>query len=53
MSPIPFTRPDEIELVKLGKTTITLGGVAAAIVIMVASVYLSRFVAAGLAMVGR
>jgi len=48
MSPNPFTRPDAIELVKLGKTTITLGGVAAAIVIVVASIYLSRLVGAGL-----
>ena len=44
----PFTRPDAIELVKLGKTTITLGGVAAAIVIVVASIYISRLVASGL-----
>ncbi len=44
----PLTRPDAIELVKLGKTTITLGGVAAAIVIVVASIYLSRLVTSGL-----
>jgi small-conductance mechanosensitive channel len=48
MADNPFTRPDAIELVKLGQTTITLGGVAAAIIIVVVSIYLSRLVAAGL-----
>jgi small-conductance mechanosensitive channel len=44
----PFHRPDAIELIKLGKTTITLGGLAAAIIIVVASIYLSRLMASGL-----
>ena len=44
----PFSRPDAIELVKLGKTTITLGGLAAAILIVVISIYVSRLVASGL-----
>src|SRR6478609_326410 len=48
MADNPFNRPDAIELVKLGKTSITLGGVAAAIIIVVVSIYLSRLVAAGL-----
>jgi small-conductance mechanosensitive channel len=48
MAPNPLHRPDAIELVKLGNTTITLGGVAAAIVIVVVSIYLSRLLASGL-----
>ncbi len=48
MSPNPLTRVDAIELVRLGKTTITLGGVAAAILIVAASIYLSRLIASGL-----
>ncbi|MBO9558720.1 MAG: mechanosensitive ion channel [Caulobacter sp.] len=48
MAPNPLMRPDAIELVKLGKTTITLGGLGAGLVIFVASIYLSRLVASGL-----
>jgi small-conductance mechanosensitive channel len=48
MAANPFTRPDAIELVKLGKTSITLGGVGAAIVIVAASIVVSRLLASGL-----
>jgi len=43
-----LTRPDAIELIKLGKTSITLGGVGAAIVIVAASIIVSRLLASGL-----
>ncbi|MBO9708331.1 MAG: mechanosensitive ion channel [Caulobacter sp.] len=44
----PLNRPDAIELIRLGKTTITLGGLAAAVVIVVITIYLSRFVASAM-----
>lgn len=43
-----FARVTSFELVRLGKTSITVGGLAAAIVIIVAALALSRITAAGL-----
>lgn len=44
----PLQRLDAIELVKLGKTTITLGGLGAAVLVVIVTIYASRLVGSGL-----
>ena len=48
MADNPLQRLDALELVKMGKSTITLGGLGAAIVIVAAAMLAARLAAAGL-----
>jgi len=48
MTDNPLQRLDAFELIKLGKTSITLGGLGLAIVVVIVSIYISRLVASGL-----
>jgi small-conductance mechanosensitive channel len=48
MADNPLQRLDAVELVKLGKTTITLGGLGAAILVVIVTIYASRLVGSGL-----
>jgi len=48
MTDNPLQRLDAFELIKLGKTSITLGGLGLAIVVVIVSIYISKLVASGL-----